>query len=336
MDVEAGGKPLLASDSDAIARERRSGSARMGVDGGRAGGAGGAGGGAGVSAAAGGKKSMAVEWLAAGFAAVVGFSPLPQFHHVILERDPALSAPYVKDGDSQVPTLALFALVLIGAPLGMFVFQLILRRGVRRDHPLYSIGHGQLVMWQSLMFTLALTSIVKNYAGRPRPNFFELCDYKGFALARQTNNYTAYWAATTPNAVGDPVHCAQQQYLGEAYASFPSGHSSLTMAVMLVISQYIWATLPSASSVFTTAPGVRIILSCWPVIGAALVAASRTRDNWHNFGDVLAGAIVGALVALWVFRTRMLPQSLTVDASAEIGKRATGRGGGAAAGVGTF
>lgn len=101
--------------------------------------------------------------------------------------------------------------------------------------------------------------------------------------------------------------------MGEAFSSFPSGHASLSMAALLTVSQLIWALLPARFPRVGAIQGLRVLLAAWPAIGAALVAGSRTRDNWHNFGDVLAGSALGAVVSLWTFRTRLLPKMLALD-----------------------
>lgn len=73
------------------------------------------------------------------------------------------------DADSEVPTLVLFAVAFIVAPLGLLVLQMLLRPGVREDHGLHSIGQVQLALWQSLAFCMAITGALKRYTGRPRP-----------------------------------------------------------------------------------------------------------------------------------------------------------------------
>jgi hypothetical protein len=38
---------------------------------------------------------------------------------------------------------------------------------------------------------------IKSYTGSLRPNFFSACDYKGYAAALETGDFTAYFASTT-------------------------------------------------------------------------------------------------------------------------------------------
>jgi membrane-associated phospholipid phosphatase len=44
-----------------------------------------------------------------------------------------------------------------------------------------------------------------------------------------------------------------------------------------------------------------------PMIGAGALALSRTRDYQHNFVDVVAGALLGGLLAVWNYHLKYPP-----------------------------
>jgi membrane-associated phospholipid phosphatase len=76
-----------------------------------------------------------------------------------------------------------------------------------------------------------ITNVFKMTVGEHRPNFFAACDYKGYAAALASGNFSEYNAATIPGAPGDLAHCAADPLtIREAQLSFPSGHASLSFA----------------------------------------------------------------------------------------------------------
>lgn len=124
------------------------------------------------------------------------------------------------------------------------------------------------------------TCCFKMYIARRRPNFYALC---GFDLVLR--------ACT-----------ASTEHIREAQCSFPSGHSSLAAVSMVYLSWYLtlrilpsnsmssrWQTLGSLS--------ISIILPGY----AVFVGATRLADNWHHFSDVLAGLVLGSIVATIVY-----------------------------------
>jgi hypothetical protein len=86
---------------------------------------------------------------------------------------------------------------------------------------------------QVVAMEVAIITVVKKMAGRHRPCFFYLCDYKGYRSAFESNNYTAYNAAITRGAPGDYTYCAASSSdIDNAQKSFPSGHSGMAFATM--------------------------------------------------------------------------------------------------------
>lgn len=78
--------------------------------------------------------------------------------------------------------------------------------------------------------------------------------------------------------------------------SFPSGHSSTAFTGLTFLS--IWL----AGKVHLFHPGRGHAALNWlifvPMIGAVLIAVSRTMDYRHHATDVIAGAILGVVIAV--------------------------------------
>ena len=94
-----------------------------------------------------------------------------------------------------------------------------------------------------------MTVVVKVYVGRPRPNFFALCDYMGYRAIAEGNNDTAlqeFISATIPLRKADTsTYCRadKDEWDPKAWTSFPSGHSSISAAGLGFLACYCFATV---------------------------------------------------------------------------------------------
>ncbi|EMD42544.1 lipid phosphate phosphatase, putative [Entamoeba histolytica KU27] len=110
-----------------------------------------------------------------------------------------------------------------------------------------------------------ITQLYKIFAGRPRPFYFNGCNPSLYTCTK----------------------------------SFPSGHSSFSMAGLLFLSLFLYfyfkksnIHLNSLSSVFFCG---------LPSFLAIIIAVTRTRDHYHHFSDILGGSILGGFVAIISF-----------------------------------
>ena len=155
-------------------------------------------------------------------------------------------------------------------------------------------------------------------AGRPRPCFYAMCGWVA--------NSTTGAACTAPKLL---------QW--EARQSFPSGHSSFSMAGLAFLGAYQNASMtlnpkpadknahthtftPTHTHTHTTHTGMYFLDKCdqlqrpprfttplqlqaaqlcslLPFAVALWVAISRTVDYWHHYSDVIAGSLLGFAIA---------------------------------------
>ena len=139
-----------------------------------------------------------------------------------------------------------------------------------------------------------VTSILKLYVSRHRPNFYALC---GFDVSQ--------------------LKCMDPSLkrVHEATLSFPSGHSSLSFCGMTFLMLFLLgrlALLTTTSSTTTTSTtssttrnkvmiqflqthksfaGVLCCIVPWSY--SFFVASSRVVDKWHHPSDVIAGTLIG-------------------------------------------
>lgn len=131
------------------------------------------------------------------------------------------------------------------------------------------------------------TTLLKVTVGRPRPDLIDRCQ-----PAAGSVNRAIYGLATQAICTVSP----DSPKLRDGFRSFPSGHSSTAFAGLTFFSLYLAGKLHLAHR--TRAHAATQWLVFFPMIGAALVAVSRTMDYRHHATDVLAGSLLGALVAI--------------------------------------
>ncbi|KPI39903.1 Diacylglycerol pyrophosphate phosphatase 1 [Cyphellophora attinorum] len=175
------------------------------------------------------------------------------------------------------------------APLVVIVLYCVaVRPGFHRSHVTIL---GFLI---SLSFSGFLTHVFKNAIGRARPDLLARCVIK----------------KGTPADVLVTISVCEQtdQYkLNDGWRSFPSGHSSFAWAGLGYLSLFL------AGQLHTLRPRTdlaRVLVTVCPLLGAFLVAASRTADYRHDVYDVTAGSILGFIVALFGYR-RYYPSPLS-------------------------
>ncbi|ORC92375.1 phosphatidic acid phosphatase protein [Trypanosoma theileri] len=218
-------------------------------------------------------------------------------------KDPSIDYPYVVSVTFPIWTLFLFlamALVFYGLVVT-------------------SLG-GPLWLWVKAQLLAAVSqqvivNLLKIYAGRIRPDYLNRLRYLGF-------NEDSYAESGVKGITASEYYCR----LGDKYAelregrlSFPSGHSSTSFAVFTFMSLFLFAYIRPSSH---GGSFVRLLLSLCPMIIAFLCAVSRTRDYWHHFDDVVAGALIGTVCSLLCFYNafRITGGGLCVSRRSEAGE----------------
>lgn len=139
----------------------------------------------------------------------------------------------------------------------------------------------------AVLWSQAVTELLKKTVGRPRPDFFGRCignkHLPPVLLEWDSPGY--------PKCTGSP------EVMHEAYKSFPSGHStfafaSLTQLTFMFIRQL--DVLGSGSSAMS------YVFAFAPSLAAAWIAATRVKDAWHWPTDVVAGGLIGTAVSITV------------------------------------
>jgi len=96
------------------------------------------------------------------------------------------------------------------------------------------------------------------------------------------------------------VCTGDKKEINDSLESFPSGHSTAAFAGFVFLFLYFNAKLKLLSNHH---PAYwKMVLTFSPLLGAVLIAGALTIDEFHNWYDCLAGAIIGTVMALTAFR----------------------------------
>lgn len=85
-----------------------------------------------------------------------------------------------------------------------------------------------------------------------------------------------------------------------ALSSFPSGHSTAAFAGFIFLFLYLNAKLKVWSDYRPSC--WKLVVTYLPILGAIIIAGTVTTDHSHHWYDVVAGAVLGTLMAFSTFR----------------------------------
>jgi diacylglycerol diphosphate phosphatase/phosphatidate phosphatase len=216
------------------------------------------------------------------------------------EQDPKLSFPLK---DSQVSTVML-ALLSWLVPIGIIIYVMIMMicfdlTKIKNNKSFAYFRTVILALIFTLLFTSAVTNSIKVSVGYPRPNCFAKCDYQYF----NTNN-TEYLSLTKFNQIGSKDLCySNTNDISDAFQSFPSGHSSLIFSAITFASNVISDGIGGTDGTNETTTQNAYIGMCNMFIHVGLyalaiwVGVTRIQDYYHNTFDVIAGLILGCVIA---------------------------------------
>lgn len=178
-------------------------------------------------------------------------------------------------------TIPVWAVPIYAVLFPIVIFSVIYFR--RRD--VYDLHHAVLGILYAVLITGVITDAIKDAVGRPRPNFFWRC----FPDGKEVYN---------PSRHGDVLCHGNKADIKEGHKSFPSGHSSWSFAGLGFLAWYLAGKIQAFDRKGHIA---RLCLVLAPLLGAVLVAISRVDDYWHHWQDVLAGGLIGLVVASFCY-----------------------------------
>ncbi|WFD06225.1 hypothetical protein MVES1_001568 [Malassezia vespertilionis] len=200
-----------------------------------------------------------------------------------------------------------------------------------QKRPLSQLNVGLLGLFLAVSITASMSNTIKLWVGRPRPDFLARC--KPHVL--KPPSHGVYHSTLVTDAV-----CTADIWshtIVDGFKSFPSGHSSCAFSGLVYLALYIRCTMQgvmrsiaqaqyntfelaaesdtergsdvaeetNVSGTDSTKPRTSLIcalaLPLLPIMAACYIAMSRLMDYKHHPTDVLAGGILGTVIAVAVF-----------------------------------
>jgi len=184
--------------------------------------------------------------------------------------------------------LAAFLAVVIPI-LGILIMQV-------RVRSFWDVNNAIIGLLYSLISAAVFQVFVKWLIGGLRPHFLEVCK-PDTSLATDTGyNRKGFQQLyfTREICTGD------EKQINDSLESFPSGHSTAAFAGFVFLYLYLNAKLKVFSNYH---PAMwKLIVIYAPVLGAVLIGGALTIDKFHHWYDVVAGAVIGTVMAFSSYR----------------------------------
>ncbi|PSN67440.1 acid phosphatase/Vanadium-dependent haloperoxidase [Corynespora cassiicola Philippines] len=232
---------------------------------------------------------------------------------------PSRSFPITfQDGEIVYPQFAyplrneiipIFAAALMAALIPIAVF-LICQIRVRS---FWDVNNATIGLLYSLITAAVFQVFIKWLIGGLRPHFLYVCRPD---LSRAQSNPGGNVANGFRQIMYDRSVCTgDEKEINDALESMPSGHTTAAFAGFVFLYLYLNGKLKVFSNYH---PAMwKLIVLYAPLLGACLIAGALTIDEYHNWYDLVAGAVIGSAMAfssyrmvyasVWDFRFNHIP-----------------------------
>ncbi|EKD18783.1 PAP2 superfamily protein [Drepanopeziza brunnea f. sp. 'multigermtubi' MB_m1] len=233
---------------------------------------------------------------------------------------PSRSFPVVfQDGEIVYPQFAyplrkeivpIWAAALLAALVPIFFF-LVMQIRIRS---FWDVNNATIGLLYSLITAAVFQVFLKWLIGGLRPHFLAVCKPNITLVDQETGNGFRQIMYDRTICTGD------ESEIDDSLESFPSGHSTAAFAGFVFLYLYLNAKLKVWSNYH---PAMwKLIATYAPILGATLIAGALTIDEYHNWYDCVAGAIIGTVMAfsayrmvyasIWDWRTNHIPLNRAV------------------------
>ncbi|KIW84922.1 hypothetical protein Z517_00310 [Fonsecaea pedrosoi CBS 271.37] len=196
-----------------------------------------------------------------------------------------------------------------------------------RIRSFWDVNNAVIGLLYSLIGAAVFQVFIKWLIGGLRPHFLAVCDPDPALMA-------AHPGRGFENIMFQRNICrGDVDQIDDSLESMPSGHTTAAFGGFVYLYFYLNAKLKVFSNHH---PAFwKLIVTYAPLLGACLIGGALTIDEFHNWYDVLAGAVIGSIFAIssyrmvyasvWDFRFNHIP--LTRHTPFSYGAGAAGAGG---------
>lgn len=229
------------------------------------------------------------DWLCA-FVIFVYFFAVAEhakpFNRQFKLSDPTIQHPFATHERVSGPACLVIAAVV---PLVVMTVVTFIKHRNHKDHAWHVLQVSLLAVALSVSVDGVITDILKNWVGRPRPDFLARCGPK---LGTPTDFFVDVGVCTAP--MGTRV-------LTDGMRLTPLGHSLISFSAFLFLAMWLFGQLQLLRNV-AAQPVYLYLVAASPLVLAAYVALSRVQDYRHHFVDIISGSMLGCTVAVVIYR----------------------------------
>jgi membrane-associated phospholipid phosphatase len=165
-----------------------------------------------------------------------------------------------------------------------------------RVRSFWDVNNAVIGLLYSLIVAAVFQVFLKWLIGGLRPHFLDVCKPDLSLADNQGYNHKGYLQLyyTRDICTGD------EKEINDSLESFPSGHTTAAFAGFVYLYLYLNAKLKVFANYH---PAMWKLIAVYaPILGAVLIGGSLTIDEYHNWYDVVAGAIIGTVMAFSAYR----------------------------------
>lgn len=194
--------------------------------------------------------------------------------------------------------IPIFAAAMLAALVPIFII-LVMQIRVRS---FWDVNNGILGLLYSLITAAVFQVFIKWLIGGLRPHFLDVCKPD---LSLASNAPGVKGAGYNGAGFGGIYYTRQictgdEKEINDSLESMPSGHTTAAFAGFVYLFLYLNAKLKVFSNYH---PAMwKLVALMAPLLGACLIGGALTIDEYHNWYDVAAGAVIGTIMAFAAYR----------------------------------
>ncbi len=171
-----------------------------------------------------------------------------------------------------------------------------------RIRSFWDVNNGIIGLLYSLITAAVFQVFIKWLIGGLRPHFLTVCK-PDISLASNTPGIVgAGYNAKGFNEIyyTREICTGDGKEINDSLESMPSGHTTAAFAGFIFLYLYLNAKLKVFANYHPAMWKLVVIYA--PVLGACLIGGALTIDEFHNWYDILAGAVIGTVMAFSAYR----------------------------------
>ncbi|KAF1842559.1 PAP2-domain-containing protein [Cucurbitaria berberidis CBS 394.84] len=227
---------------------------------------------------------------------------------------PSRSFPVVfKDGEIVYPEFAyplrneiipIWAAALLAFFIPFLVFLIVQIRA----RSFWDVNNATIGLLYALISAAVFQVFIKWLIGGLRPHFLAVCKPvipAGLGVGDNDNGVDGGLNGNTANGyrqiMFDRSICTgDKKQINDSLESMPSGHTTAAFAGFVFLYLYLNAKLKVFANYH---PAMWKLIAIYaPLLGAVLIGGALTIDEYHNWYDIFAGAVIGTMMAFSAYR----------------------------------